>query len=99
MTEQKSSTSNSLGSSGPYANSNITYEIFKTMSRTWGYRILIEGNIMIVQNTKPGLPGNFGFRTKKQAKKVAELVTSKIRNGQLPPTVTIEELKSIGALE
>ena len=32
------------------------------------------------------------------AKKVAELVIRKIRNNEMPPTVTIEELRELGML-
>ena len=32
------------------------------------------------------------------AKKVAEFVIKKIRNNELPPTVTIEELRALGVL-
>jgi hypothetical protein len=47
----------------------------------------------------PHLPGNEGFTTKERAQKVADLVMKKIKNNEMPPTVTIEELSSMGVLK
>ncbi|MDY0198675.1 MAG: DUF4907 domain-containing protein [Tenuifilaceae bacterium] len=81
-----------------YKDASITFEFIVAESNTWGYRILIEGSPVIIQPNKPGLPGNEGFKTQQQAEKVAKLVISKIRNGEMPPTVTIDELKGLGVL-
>lgn len=81
-----------------YKDASITFEFIEADSNTWGYRILIEGSPVIIQPNKPGLPGNEGFKTQQQAGKVAKLVISKIRNGEMPPTVTIDELKGLGVL-
>lgn len=81
-----------------YKDASITFEFIKADSNTWGYRILIEGSPVIIQPNKPGLPGNEGFKTQQLAEKVAKLVISKIRNGEMPPTVTIDELKGLGVL-
>ena len=50
---------------------------------------------MIHQSSIPGLPGNEGFKTKDDAIKVAEMVVYKIRNGEMPPTVSIDEMESL----
>ncbi|HQP50899.1 MAG TPA: DUF4907 domain-containing protein [Syntrophorhabdaceae bacterium] len=41
---------------------------------------------------------NEGFRTRQQAQKVADLAVKKIRNNEIPPTVTIEELNAMRVL-
>ena len=51
--------------------------------------------MLIHQPVIPGLPGNKGFKTKPDAEKVAKLVIEKIRKGQMPPTVTTEEMKKL----
>ena len=51
------------------------------------------------QQNIPGLPGNEGFTTKERAKIVAEFVVKKIRNNEMPPTVTIEDLNNMGVLK
>lgn len=83
----------------PFKDSNITFKIIDSKEKTWGYQIFVEGSMMINQPNKPGLPGNAGFKTQEQAQKVAELVISKIKKGQMPPTVTIDELKELGVTE
>lgn len=50
---------------------------------------------MIHQPAIPGIPGNEGFKTKEAAQKVADLVVNKIKKGEMPPSVTIEELKKL----
>jgi hypothetical protein len=47
----------------------------------------------------PGLAGNEGFSTKERAQKVAEFVVKKIRNNEMPPTISIEDLNNMGVLK
>lgn len=83
----------------PYANAEITIKIIPSTNNTFGYDILLYGRPLVHQPSIPGLPGNDGFTTKEKAQKVAELVLKKIRNNEMPPTVTIEELNSMGVLK
>ena len=62
----------------------------------FGYDIILEGKTYVHQPTIPALPGNNGFSTEEQARKVAELVSNKIRNNIMPPTVEVKELDSLG---
>ena len=41
------------------------------------------------------MPGNEGFKTKADAEKVAQLVITKIKKGEMPPTVSVEEMKKL----
>jgi len=45
------------------------------------------------------LPGNAGFSTKASAEKVATKVIEKIKNGENPPSITVEEMKQMGVIE
>ncbi|MCL2041712.1 MAG: DUF4907 domain-containing protein [Bacteroidales bacterium] len=54
--------------------------------------------VLIHQPSRPGLSGNAGFATEADAMKVAELVIKKIRNNEMPPTVTIEGLQELEVL-
>jgi hypothetical protein len=47
----------------------------------------------------PGLPGNKGFAAQERAQTAAEFVVKKIRNSEMPPTVTIEDLNNMGVLK
>jgi hypothetical protein len=78
-----------------YANTNLTYKIIDAPNHTFCYDVFADGRLMIHQTSAPGLPGNEGFKTKKDAEKVAQLVIDKIKKGEMPPTVSIEEMKKL----
>ena len=83
----------------PYANAEITIKIIPSANNTFGYDILLYGRPLVHQPSIPGLPGNEGFTTKERAQTVAEFVVKKIRNNEMPPTVTIEDLNNMGVLK
>jgi len=81
-----------------YKDAGIVSVIIPAESNTFGYDIYVNGAVIIHQPSRPGLPGNSGFTSEEDAMKVAELVIKKIRNNEMPPTVTIEELRMLGVL-
>jgi len=81
-----------------YKSANLTYTIIPAANKTYCYDINAEGRLFIHQPSAPALPGNEGFKTKEDAEKVAQLVIKKIRKGEMPPTVTIEELDTLKVL-
>jgi hypothetical protein len=83
----------------PYANVEIIIKIIPAAKKTFGYDILLYGRPLVHQPNIPGLPGNEGFTTKERAQKVAEFAVKKIRNNEMPPTVTIEDLNNMGVLK
>jgi hypothetical protein len=83
----------------PYSNAEITIKIIPSVNKTYGYDILLNGRPLVHQPHIPGLPGNEGFITRERAKIVAEFVVKKIRNNEMPPTVSIEDLNSMGVLK
>jgi len=80
----------------PYLNSKIDVKTYQSTDKTWGYDITIDGQLYVHQPTIPAIAGNTGFKTELDAQKVAKLVEDKIRKNDLPPSVTLEELKSLG---
>lgn len=78
------------------AAAQFQYFIIKAESNTYGYSIYADGNLYIEQHTIPGIAGTTGFRDTASAGKTALLVIKKIKNGEMPPTITIEDLKIIG---
>jgi hypothetical protein len=82
-----------------YANAEITIKIVPSVNNTFGYDILLYGKPFVHQPNIPGLPGNEGFTTKERAQTVAECVVRKLRNNEMPPTVTIEDLHNMGVLK
>lgn len=78
-----------------FQQSNITYKIIDAEGNTYGYDIYTDGKLMIHQPSKPGMAGNRGFDTKEAASKIAELVVSKIKKGEMPPSVSAEEVQRV----
>jgi hypothetical protein len=83
----------------PYTNAEITINIISSANNTFGYDIVLRGRPLVHQQTIPGLPGKEGFTTKERAQTAAEFVVKKIRNNEMPPTVTIDDLNSMGVLK
>lgn len=79
-----------------WGNVHLEYFIINTEQGTYGYDVFADGKMVIHQTTIPGRPGNLGFKTKDDAAKVAEMVLGKIRQGQMPPTIEQDELKTLG---
>ena len=78
-----------------YANTKLTYKIIEAPKHTYGYDVFANGRLMIHQPCAPALPGNEGFKTKADATKVALLVIEKIKKGEMPPTISIDEMKQL----
>lgn len=83
----------------PYARANLKFLIIDAPDSTFGYDILMDNRTLIHQPSMPAMPGNKGFSTKADAEKVAQLVIGKIRKGEMPPTVTVEELKGLKVIK
>lgn len=83
----------------PYEKAKITTRIIPSVNKTFGYEISVNGKTFVRQPNIPALPGNDGFTTQKSAHKVADFVIKKIRNNEMPPTVTVEDLQKMGVLK
>jgi hypothetical protein len=75
-------------------NKHINLKTFK-IKKGWGFDILIKDKIFIHQPNIPAINGDIPFKTKKDAKKVAELMIFKICNDIIPPAITIEEINNL----
>jgi hypothetical protein len=83
----------------PSTTADIAIKIIPSADNTFGYDILLHGKPFVHQPNIPGLPGNEGFSTQERAQTAAEFVVKKIRNNEMPPTVTIEDLNNMGILK
>lgn len=89
----------------PYKDAKIDIQVFKndTVKQEpklsgFGYNILIFDAMYVHQPHIPAINGSRGFKTKEQAAKAAEFVIYKIRNNIMPPSLSVEELDSLGVL-
>ena len=65
----------------------------------WGYDIKMNGKTYIHQPHIPSVGGNQGFSSQDKAQKAAAFVKYKIENNIMPPSVSPNELDSIGVLD
>jgi hypothetical protein len=72
------------------------YFVIKAEAGTYGYDVYANGNLYLHQPNIPGQPGNLGFADTTLAGKCARLAISKMRKGEMPPTITAEELRKLG---
>jgi len=82
-----------------YANTILTYQIIDAPDHTYGYDVFGNGALMIHQTSIPDLTGNEGFKTREDASIIALLVIEKIRKGEMPPTISIDEMKNLGVIK
>jgi len=80
------------------SSNNLSYKIIPSEDKTWGYDILMDSKVKIHQPSRPAMPGKKGFANKTAAGKVAELAITKMKKGEMPPTITVEELKKLNAI-
>lgn len=64
----------------------------------WGYQLFKDGKLIIDQKHIPAIQGKKGFSSKEDADKTANYILDKIKKGAFPPTISIEELDSLGVL-
>ena len=97
--KQENDTAQFLPNAFENANTKLVYKIIDAPNHTYGYDVLADGRLIIHQKSIPAMPGNEGFRTQANASKVAQLVTGKIKKGEMPPTVTIDEMKKLNVIK
>ena len=96
---QPDSSAANFPATSAYANTKLTYKVIDAPKHTYGYDVFADGRLMIHQTSAPALPGSEGFKTKEDATKVALLVIDKIRKGEMPPTITIEEMQKLKVIK
>ena len=64
----------------------------------WGYQIFKGTKLLINQKNFPAVQGNQSFDSESEAIKVGELVVTKLLQNQFPPTVSSDELQSLGII-
>ena len=82
-----------------YGDTKLTYKIIEASKHTYCYDVFADGRLMIHQTSAPALPGSEGFKTKEDATKVALLVIEKIKKGEMPPTISIDEMKQLKVIK
>jgi Domain of unknown function (DUF4907) len=77
----------------------LSYKIIDAPNKTYGYKIYADGKLIIHQpHSTPIMQAIDGFKSNERAEKVANFVIQKIKKGQMPPIVTMDELKKLDRL-
>ena len=98
-TQQSGSNSALSPEANTYANTKCTYKVIDAPKQTYGYDVFADGRLIIHQTSAPALPGSQGFKTKEDAARVALLVIDKIKKGEMPPTISIDEMKRLKVIK
>ena len=85
------SASSATPAPNPNRTASITTRLISGVHHTYGYEVWADGHRLIAQPSIPGRPGIEGFRTAAEAQRVADLVVRKLRDNQMPPTITAAE--------
>lgn len=93
--KQKKVTINSAADTLVSSQNEYVVKAIKTETG-WGYQVFKGAKLMISQPTIPAIQGNRSFNSEMEALNVGEFVLSKIKQNQFPPTISTEELKSLG---
>jgi len=83
----------------PYADAEISVKIIPSLNNTFGYDIIVNKKTFVHQPHIPAISGNKGFPSEVTARKVAEFVVKKIKRNEMPPAVTLDDLKKMGVLK
>jgi hypothetical protein len=76
----------------------IEVKTFQEGTQGWGYDILLNGQPHIHQPHIPAVSGNQGFKDEAAARKAANLIVWKMKHNIMPPSISAEELDSLGVL-
>ncbi len=73
----------------------FTYRITASRQGMFGYEIFHNESMIIKQSYIPSIQGLHEFRSKLDAEKLAKLMVSKLSNDEMPPTITVDEIKTL----
>ncbi len=65
----------------------------------WGYEVLINNKVYVNQTIIPAISGKYAFGEYQDARKTAAFVVQQMMQNVIPPTVSVEELDSLGVLK
>lgn len=82
-------------SAGVQAQASYRYQLIEAPEKTFGYDIFRNDAMVIHQPHIPGMPGVRGFQREDQARKAADLMIEKMKNNEMPPTLSEADIADI----
>lgn len=84
----------------PVSDTSVTVKVFSNEGdaqlKGFGYDIYIDGKRYVHQPHIPAVAGSRGFATEADARKTAEFAAYKIQHNIMPPSISAQELDSLG---
>jgi len=74
----------------------LSLKVTESDNAGYGFEILQGANTLIIQPHIPAIQGIKGFETDQQASIVGNYMIYKINNGIMPPSISIQDLDSLG---
>lgn len=81
------------------ASINYRLEVLENENNEFGYQIFQNDVMFINQPIIPAIQGNHGFSTRERATITGNFVIEKMKQGFIPPTISIHELDSLGVID
>jgi Domain of unknown function (DUF4907) len=75
-------------------NDSLQYSTY-AVANGWGYSIYYRYKLLVTQPNIPAIAGSKPFYTEADAKKIAHLATTKVAKGQMPPTLSVQEIAGL----
>jgi hypothetical protein len=75
-------------------NDSLQYSTYQ-VANGWGYSIYYRYKLLVTQPNIPAIAGSKPFYTEADAKKIAHLATTKVAKGQMPPTLSVQEIAKL----
>lgn len=85
----------------PYENAVVEIKTFSNDAKLggFGYDVYLDQKLYVHQPHIPAIAGNKGFSSPENAKRTGEFVAFKIRHNIMPPSLSPDELDSLGVLK
>lgn len=84
---------------GQMDKADIRHFVIRVPDGKYGYTVFVDGQLYIEQTSIPSIAGTAGFATTEDADRVARRVVDKIRRGEMPPSVSMNELQEMGIVD
>jgi hypothetical protein len=75
-------------------NDSLQYSTY-AVANGWGYSIYYRYKLLVTQPNIPAIAGSKPFYTEADARKIAHLATTKVAKGQMPPTLSVQEIAKL----
>ncbi len=78
-----------------FIKADLKIVIINVADKRYGYQIISDGNMLIEEKSIPAIAGYIGFINEEEARRVAEFALQRIKAGEMPPSISIEDLKRL----